>query len=175
MTISPRSKRCRRPCWLRATSPTGRPRSRFFWPAHRKPLLLEARAPARPSWPGARRSARGAPDPPPVLRGPGRVQALYEWEYGKQLLYTQILRDAIAGAVGRPPRSPSREIVRREGNVFSPRLPAAAPAAGRDLSPEPCVLLIDEIDRADEEFEAFLLEVLSDFQVSVPELGTLRP
>ena len=108
--------------------------------------------------------------------GLDEARALYEWEYGKQLLYTQILRDAIAGAVaGAGSLAEAAALVRREGNVFFTRdflLPR--PLLAAILSPEPCVLLIDEIDRADEEFEAFLLEVLSDFQVSVPELGTLR-
>jgi MoxR-like ATPase len=142
-----------------------------------KPLLLEG-----PAGTGKTELAKAlaAALPAPLIRlqcyeGLDEAKALYEWEYGKQLLYTQILRDAIAGAVGAAASlAEAAAIVRREGNVFFTRdflLPR--PLLAAILSPEPCVLLIDEIDRADEEFEAFLLEVLSDFQVSVPELGTL--
>jgi MoxR-like ATPase len=107
--------------------------------------------------------------------GLDEAKALYEWEYGKQLLYTQVLRDVIAGATASRTIPEAMDAIRREGNVFFTRdflLPR--PLLAAILSPDKAVLLIDEVDRADEEFEAFLLEVLSDFQVSVPELGTLR-
>jgi MoxR-like ATPase len=85
--------------------------------------------------------------------------AVYDWDYGRQLL---AIRAAEAGA------GESRELFGREFLLRRPLLEAleADPA-------HPVVLLIDEIDRADDEFEAFLLEFLSDFQVSIPELGTV--
>jgi MoxR-like ATPase len=143
-----------------------------------KPLLLEG--PAGTGKTELAKAVSGALGAPLIrlqcYEGLDEAKALYEWEYGKQLLYTQILRDAIAGAVGKAASvAEAAAIVRREGNVFFTRdflLPR--PLLAAILSPEPCVLLVDEIDRADEEFEAFLLEILSDFQVSVPELGTLR-
>ena len=96
------------------------------------------------------------------------------------MLYTQLLRDKLQRLLaGRQlARGSGRRALAAEEDVFfSRQLPAAAPAAARALtSDEPVVLLIDEIDRADVEFEAFLLEILSDFQVSIPELGTItRP
>lgn len=107
--------------------------------------------------------------------GLDETKALYEWEYAKQLLYTQLLRDklqetlagasSLAGAADR--------LAAEEDVFFSMRFLLQRPLLKAILSEEPTVLLIDEIDRADAEFEAFLLEVLSDFQVSVPELGTL--
>ena len=143
-----------------------------------RPLLLEGPAGVgKTELAKALAGALGAP----LIRlqcyeGLDEAKALYEWEYGKQLLYTQVLRDAIGDAVsGAASLAEAAALVRREGNVFFTRdflLPR--PLLAAILSPEPCVLLVDEIDRADEEFEAFLLEVLSDFQVSVPELGTLR-
>ncbi|RLT45732.1 MAG: MoxR family ATPase [Chloroflexi bacterium] len=102
-------------------------------------------------------------------------KALYEWEYSKQMLYTQLLSgklqqmladaDTLAAAADR--------IAKEDDVFFSMRFLLQRPLLRAILSPEPAVLLIDEIDRADSEFEAFLLEVLSDFQISVPEIGTL--
>jgi uncharacterized protein with von Willebrand factor type A (vWA) domain len=101
---------------------------------------------------------------------------LYEWEYAKQLLYTQILKDKINEVLGGA--SSLKQAVERIANeddvFFSDRFILPRPLLRAISSSSPCVLLIDEIDKADNEFEAFLLEVLSDFQVSVPELGTLR-
>jgi MoxR-like ATPase len=103
-------------------------------------------------------------------------KALYEWEYAKQLLYTQILKDKIGEVIaGAPGLKEAVERVARQDDVFfSERFIVPRPLLRAISSPSPSVLLIDEIDKADTEFEAFLLEVLSDFQVSVPELGTLK-
>jgi MoxR-like ATPase len=107
--------------------------------------------------------------------GLDETKALYEWEYAKQLLYTQLLRDklqeTLAGANSLS--SAADRLAQEEDVFFSMRFLLQRPLLKAILSEEPTVLLIDEIDRADAEFEAFLLEVLSDFQVSVPELGTL--
>ena len=90
------------------------------------------------------------------------AQAIYEWNYQRQLL--SIRASAEDGQTG-------REI---EDRIFSEEFLLERPLLAAIRRPEPPVLLIDEIDRADEEFEAYLLEVLSDFQVTVPELGTIR-
>src|SRR5512142_2700315 len=102
-------------------------------------------------------------------------KALYEWEYSKQLLYTQLLRDKLNDTLGRADTlsEAADRLAKEEDVFFSSRFLLQRPLLKAILSEEPTVLLIDEIDRADAEFEAFLLEVLSDFQVSVPELGTL--
>jgi MoxR-like ATPase len=102
-------------------------------------------------------------------------KALYEWEYSKQLLYTQLLRDKLNDTLGKADTlsEAADRLAKEEDVFFSSRFLLQRPLLHAILSEEPTVLLIDEIDRADAEFEAFLLEVLSDFQVSVPELGTL--
>lgn len=107
--------------------------------------------------------------------GLDETKALYEWEYAKQLLYTQLLRDQLAQTLsGAANLTEAADRLAAEEDVFfSMRFLLQRPLLKAILSDEPVVLLIDEIDRADAEFEAFLLEVLSDFQVSVPELGTL--
>jgi MoxR-like ATPase len=108
--------------------------------------------------------------------GLDEAKALYEWEYAKQLLYTQILKDKISEVLGGA--SSLREAVDRIANqddvFFSDRFIVPRPLLRSITSTQRTVLLIDEIDKSDSEFEAFLLEVLSDFTVSVPELGTLR-
>jgi MoxR-like ATPase len=103
-------------------------------------------------------------------------RALYEWEYAKQLLYTQLLRERIGGMVSAADTlAAAADAIANEENVFfSERFLLARPLLRAITSPNPVVLLIDEIDRADAEFEAFLLELLSDFQVSIPELGTIK-
>jgi MoxR-like ATPase len=108
--------------------------------------------------------------------GLDEAKALYEWEYAKQLLYTQILKDKIGEVVqGAKTLQQAVERISQEDDVFfSDRFLLPRPLLRAVLSPQPIVLLIDEIDKSDTEFEAFLLEVLSDFQVSVPELGTLK-
>ncbi|HEX9330316.1 MAG TPA: MoxR family ATPase [Anaerolineales bacterium] len=103
-------------------------------------------------------------------------KALYEWEYSKQLLYTQLLRDKLNDTLGKAESlaEAADKLAGEEDVFFSNRFLLQRPLLKAILCDDPTVLLIDEIDRADAEFEAFLLEVLSDFQVSVPELGTLK-
>lgn len=107
--------------------------------------------------------------------GLDETKALYEWEYAKQLLYTQLLRDKLQETLGGASSlsEAADKLAAEEDAFFSLRFLLQRPLLRAILSEKPVVLLIDEIDRADAEFEAFLLEVLSDFQVSVPELGTL--
>ena len=107
--------------------------------------------------------------------GLDETKALYEWEYAKQLLYTQLLRDKLQDTLAdsQTLTEAADRLADEEDVFFSTRFLLQRPLLRAILSPEPTVLLIDEIDRADAEFEAFLLEVLSDFQVTVPELGTL--
>ncbi len=102
-------------------------------------------------------------------------KALYEWEYAKQMLYTQLLRDKLSEVLSSTETlSEAADRIGQEEDVFfSTRFLLARPLLQAITADEPVVLLIDEIDRADAEFEAFLLEVLSDFQVSIPELGTI--
>jgi MoxR-like ATPase len=108
--------------------------------------------------------------------GLDEAKALYEWEYAKQLLYTQILKDKIGEVLEgtRNLKEAVDRVAKQDDVFFSERFIVPRPLLRAISSPAPCVLLIDEIDKADTEFEAFLLEVLSDFQVSVPELGTLK-
>jgi len=103
-------------------------------------------------------------------------KALYEWEYAKQLLYTQLLRDRIGGAIGAAANlAEAADRIAGEGNVFfSERFLLPRPILRAITSERPSLLLVDEVDKADPEFEAFLLEVLSDWAVTVPEIGTLR-
>ena len=103
-------------------------------------------------------------------------KALYEWEYAKQMLYTQLLRDKLSQLLADAASltAAADRLALEEDVFFSERFLLARPLLRAITSDEPVVLLIDEIDRADAEFEAFLLEVLSDFQVSVPEIGTIE-
>jgi MoxR-like ATPase len=103
-------------------------------------------------------------------------KALYEWKYGKQLLYTQILKDklndvlkgakGLAGSVSR--------LMKHDDIFFSSQFLEPRPLLQALQQEKGVVLLVDEVDKSDQEFEAFLLEVLSDFQVSVPEIGTIE-
>ena len=90
--------------------------------------------------------------------------ALYEWNYARQILHIRIAEQDPAACA------------KLEESIFSDDFLLARPllAALRHPGPRPAVLLIDEVDRADEEFEAFLLEILSDFQITIPELGVIR-
>ncbi len=103
-------------------------------------------------------------------------KALYEWEYAKQMLYTQLLRDTLQKKLADVDSlgEAARRLADEEDVFFSENFLLPRPLLTALMSEEPVILLIDEIDRADVEFEAFLLEVLSDFQVSVPELGTIH-
>jgi MoxR-like ATPase len=92
------------------------------------------------------------------------AHALYDWNYARQMLHIRALEAAHAAGPGRVDELFSREFL-----VRRPLLDAID-----NDDPQPPVLLIDEIDRADDEFEAFLLELLSDFQVTIPELGTIK-
>jgi MoxR-like ATPase len=94
------------------------------------------------------------------FEGLDMAQAAYEWNYGRQLMAIR-LRDGQSGTV-------------KESDVFSREFLLERPLLKAISQDGPCVLLIDEIDRADEAFEAFLLEVLADYQITVPEIGTLR-
>ncbi|HEV8639473.1 MAG TPA: MoxR family ATPase [Methylomirabilota bacterium] len=103
-------------------------------------------------------------------------KALYEWKYAKQLLYSQLLRERIGELITDAMSLPDAvtKIAGQEDAFFSFRFLSPRPLLQAILADTPVVLLVDEIDKAEPEFEAFLLEVLSDFQVSVPELGTIR-
>src|ERR1700749_2045828 len=103
-------------------------------------------------------------------------KALYEWKYGKQLLYTQILKDRVGEQLAAAhSMEGAMDRLHGMGDMFFP---------GPCMEPRPilkalrqeggCVLLIDEIDKSDEAFEAFLLEVLSAFQATIPEIGTIK-
>jgi MoxR-like ATPase len=103
-------------------------------------------------------------------------KALYEWKYGKQLLYTQVLKDKINevldGATGL-----SAAMERLAGFTdmfFSEQFLEPRPLLQALRQENGAVLLIDEVDKANEEFEAFLLEILSAFQVTIPEIGTIK-
>jgi MoxR-like ATPase len=108
--------------------------------------------------------------------GLDEAKALYEWEYAKQLLYTQILKDKIGEVIeGTKTLKDAVERIGSQDSVFfSHRFILPRPLLQAISADQQQVLLIDEIDKSDSEFEAFLLEVLSDFQVSVPELGTIK-
>ena len=108
--------------------------------------------------------------------GLDEAKALYEWEYGKQLLYTQVLREKIGELLGptKDLREAAELLREREDVFFSENFLVERPILQAVEANETAVLLIDEIDRADEEFEAFLLEFLADYQVTIPEIGTLK-
>jgi MoxR-like ATPase len=103
-------------------------------------------------------------------------KALYEWDYGKQILYAQLLRDAVAAqTAGAGSLSEAADrLAEADTAFFSRRFLIERPLLRALTSEAPVVLLIDEVDRADPEFEAFLLEVLAERQVTIPEIGTVR-
>jgi MoxR-like ATPase len=108
--------------------------------------------------------------------GLDEAKALYEWEYSKQLLYTQILKDKVSETIaGSQSLAEAAERVGAQDSVFfSNRFIVPRPLMRAITSEKPALLLIDEVDKSDPEFEAFLLEVLSDFQVTIPEIGTIQ-
>ncbi len=108
--------------------------------------------------------------------GLDEAKALYEWKYGKQLLYTQLLKDQL-GDVMRGAKGLDESVSRLHqfGDIFySDEFLEPRPLLEALRTEDGAVLLIDEIDKADQEFEAFLLELLSDYQISIPELGTVK-
>ena len=108
--------------------------------------------------------------------GLDEAKALYEWEYSKQLLYTQILKDKVSETIADSESlADAAERVGAEDSVFfSDRFIVPRPLMQAITSEKPTLLLIDEVDKSDPEFEAFLLEILSDFQVTIPEIGTIK-
>ena len=108
--------------------------------------------------------------------GLDEAKALYEWEYAKQLLYTQLLKDKIGDMVqGATTLTEAADrLASGDAVFFSERFLLPRPILRAQLSERPALLLVDEIDKADPEFEAFLLEVLSDNAVTIPELGTFK-
>ncbi|CAN5697771.1 MoxR family ATPase [soil metagenome] len=143
-----------------------------------KPILVEG--PAGVGKTELAKSLAGAAGQPLIrlqcYEGLDEAKALYEWEYSKQLLYTQVLREKIGETLA--PTETLREaaeVLRGQEDIFfSENFLVERPILQAIQSEEPAVLLLDEIDRADEEFEAFLLEFLSDYQVSIPEVGTIK-
>ena len=103
-------------------------------------------------------------------------KALYEWKYGKQLLYTQILKDKINSVIGdADDLTNALDRLHTFGDIFfSHQFLEPRPLLRSLEAPGGAVLLIDEIDKSDQEFEAFLLEILSDYQVTIPEIGTVK-
>ena len=103
-------------------------------------------------------------------------KALYEWQYGKQLLYTQVLKEKL-GDVMQGAKTLDESMTRLGGFedvFFSEQFLQTRPLLEALRADDGVVLLIDEIDKSDDEFEAFLLEILSDYQISIPELGTVK-
>ncbi len=103
-------------------------------------------------------------------------KALYDWEYGKQLIYTQLLRNQLDSylSVSATLREAVERLTAEESLFFSQNFLVKRPILRSFLSEGRSLLLIDEVDRSDDEFEALLLECLSDFQISIPELGVIK-
>lgn len=108
--------------------------------------------------------------------GLDEAKALYEWKYGKQLLYTQVLKDKLGDLLkGTHGLAESIDRLHEFGDIFySEEFLEPRPLLQALMAETGTVLLIDEIDKADHEFESFLLEMLSDYQISIPEIGTVK-
>ena len=108
--------------------------------------------------------------------GLDEAKALYEWKYGKQLLYTQVLKDKLNDIISDTSglESSIESLHNFDDIFFSDKFLEPRPLLKAVSDDEGAVLLIDEIDKSDDEFEAFLLEILSDYQVSIPEIGTIE-
>ena len=108
--------------------------------------------------------------------GLDEAKALYEWKYGKQLLYTQVLKDKLNDIISdKAGLEGSIESLHDFDDIFfSDKFLEPRPLLKAINDEKGAVLLIDEIDKSDDEFEAFLLEILSDYQVSIPEIGTIE-
>ena len=108
--------------------------------------------------------------------GLDEAKALYEWKYGKQLLYTQVLKDKLNYIISdKGGLEGSIESLHDFDDIFfSDKFLEPRPLLKAINNEKGAVLLIDEIDKSDDEFEAFLLEILSDYQVSIPEIGTIE-
>ena len=108
--------------------------------------------------------------------GLDEAKALYEWKYGKQLLYTQVFKDKLNDIISDTSglESSIESLHNFDDIFFSDKFLEPRPLLKAVSDDEGAVLLIDEIDKSDDEFEAFLLEILSDYQVSIPEIGTIE-
>jgi len=143
-----------------------------------KPILVEG--PAGVGKTELARSAASFLDVPLIrmqcYEGLDESKALYEWKYGKQLLYTQILKEKLNDVIEEADGlSESIDKLHQYDDIFfSSSFLEPRPLLKALQHKEGAVLLIDEVDKSDDEFEAFLLEILSDFQVSIPEIGTIN-
>ena len=144
----------------------------------RKPVLIEG-----PPGVGKTELAKTAAEmfSLPLVRlqcyeGLDESKAIYEWKYGKQLLYTQVLKEALDEVLqGAKGFAQSVNKLHEFGDIFfSEEFLEPRPLLKALREENGCVLLIDEIDKADHEFESLLLEILSDYQVSIPEIGTIK-
>jgi MoxR-like ATPase len=108
--------------------------------------------------------------------GLDEAKALYEWDYARQMLYAQLLRETVAKktASAKTLEGAMAKLTDEGDAFFSERFLVERPILAALRSKEPVVLLVDEVDRADPEFEALLLEVLAEGQITIPEIGTLR-
>ena len=108
--------------------------------------------------------------------GLDEAKAIYEWKYGKQLLYTQVLKETLEEVLqGAKGFAQSVSRLHEFGDIFfSEEFMEPRPLLKALREEDGCVLLIDEVDKSDHEFESLLLEILSDYQVSIPEIGTVK-